>query len=174
MTTKNTGIVALTRGLNPRLEDAESVLTELSKSATHFEKNLDKRLEEIEKLEHAVSEADTEIQSLQARRDELRNGYLEASFNGDTDAQREVTSERQGIDNLLQQHTFERDKATASLNQIRSSVEDARSKTREALDALTIPNDAQLDDFINALVESFTQLRESLLERVQAVERGFE
>src|SRR5215204_2095647 len=171
---RNKGFVQMATGLNIRLESGEERISELEKEAAHFAKNIDARLAEVERLEGIVSECDGEIESLQARRDELRADFMESSFLGDTATSQAIQTERAAVDKKLDELRAKRESAQATLNRTRSSIEDARQNTWEALGALTIPDDEQLDDFINALVESFTTQRQRLLERIQGVERGFE
>src|SRR5215210_3779048 len=116
------GLVGLVRGVSIRFEAAEEKLTELEAEGKHFAKNIESRLAEIERLEDAIATSNQEITELHARRNELRNEYMEASFNGDAETERAIKAERANLDEQLEQHTAERDKAESKLNRLRSEL----------------------------------------------------
>jgi chromosome segregation ATPase len=172
MVKKNeSGLVGLVRGVSARFEEAERTLTTLEDEGKTLQKKLPKLLGDIESCEVTISESDEQISQLQARRNQLRSEYMEASFAGDTETERAIKAERANLDKKLEQHAAERDKAQTNLNRLRSNLHTARENAFTALDELTVPSE---ENFLDAFIEALRKQTEDVHKRMHAAELLYE
>lgn len=162
---KETSVVSLARGLNSRYEAMEEKLSELEASGKQLQRKLPEMLSEIENLENTVAEADREIQTLQARRDELRNEYMEASFSGDSETERAIKAERTSVDSSIQDQTSKRETGQTNLTRVKGNLQGTRAQAFETLNGMQIPDEQA---FLDALIEAMRKQADSLQRRMHA------
>ena len=164
---KSVGIVELTKAYNRRIEEVEERLLVLGQEAEHFAKTLPGILDSIETCEVTIETCDTSIAELQARRDVLRNEYMEASFSGQDETARAITAERQGIDASIDTHKGEREKAETNLNRLKSNLETSRDAAFEALAPDYLPD---TDVFLAEFTRRLREQTEALQSKQEAIE----